>query len=230
VNFLRRLFVKSESASENAAPSRSPDSGPLALAPAEEEQRADAAPGLRLVIGLGNPGSEYDGTRHNIGFEVADLLARERGLRWERVGKLRAKLAVGADAIFAKPITYMNLSGEAAARIVRREGIAPRELLAVYDDVSLPLGRLRFRESGSAGGHNGMRSLIERLGTDGFPRLRIGIGAAGQGEMIDHVLGRFSPEESESVEKVLAIAAEGVNCALSAGLSTAMNRYNQRSG
>lgn len=222
--------MKPESESATADLSRPPESAPEDRASPGAEGVADAAPRLRLVIGLGNPGPEYDGTRHNVGFEVVDLLAKERGLKWERVGKLRAKLAAGDDAVFAKPITYMNLSGEAAARILRREGIEPRELLVVYDDVSLPLGRLRFREAGSAGGHNGMRSLIERLGTDAFARLRIGIGAAAAGELVDHVLGRFSADEMESVEKVLANAAEGVDCALSAGMGEAMNRFNQRSG
>ncbi len=191
---------------------------------------AETPDGIRLVIGLGNPGPEYEGTRHNVGFDLVDRLARERGLKWEKAHKFRSKTAVGADGVvFAKPLTYMNLSGNAAARLMRHHRLAPDRILVLYDDTALPIGGLRFRPGGSAGGHNGIKSLVEYLGTEAFPRLRIGIGPAPeQGDLVEHVLGRFGGEEREQVEKVLEIAAEGVNCALSVGLEPAMNRYNRR--
>lgn len=186
--------------------------------------------GIRLVVGLGNPGPEYEKTRHNIGFELVDLLAAERGLKWTKEHKFRAKIASAArDLVFAKPLTFMNLSGNAVSRLMRSYALSPDQILVAYDDVSLPPGSLRFRANGSAGGHNGIRSLLEYLGTEEFPRLRIGIGGAAENEALtDHVLGRFSIEEWGAMEKVLAIAVDGVNCALSAGLPSAMNQYNRR--
>jgi len=186
--------------------------------------------GIRLIVGLGNPGPEYEKTRHNIGFELVDMLATERGLKWTKEHKFRAKVAArGKDIIFAKPLTYMNLSGNAVARLMRDHKLGSDQILIVYDDISLPPGGLRFRANGSAGGHNGIKSIIEYLGTPEFPRLRIGIGEkSGEAPLTDHVLGRFSAEEWAEMEKVLAIAVDGVNCALSAGLDSAMNQYNRR--
>lgn len=185
---------------------------------------------IRLVVGLGNPGPEYDGTRHNVGFELVDRLAAERDLKWKRDRKFRSKIAsANASLVLTKPLTYMNLSGNAVARLQRFHKLDPDQILVVYDDVDLPIGRIRFRPEGSAGGHNGIKSLIEYLGTKEFPRLKIGIGSAGgRGEMVGHVLGKFSQEEREELEKVLAIAQDGVNCALSAGLNRAMNQFNGR--
>ncbi|MDF1860167.1 MAG: aminoacyl-tRNA hydrolase [Verrucomicrobiales bacterium] len=185
---------------------------------------------IRLVVGLGNPGPEYEKTRHNVGFELVDRMVAERNWKWKRERKFRAKIAFeNSGLIFVKPLTYMNLSGNAVARVQRFHKLNPDQILVAYDDVDLPIGRLRFRAGGSAGGHNGIKSLIEYLGTDAFPRLKIGIGAAGGREqMIDHVLGKFSEEESAELEKVLAIAQDGVNCTLSAGLDRAMNRFNGR--
>lgn len=195
-----------------------------------EEEGPGETGGLRLVVGLGNPGPEYEGTRHNIGFDLLDRLATGHRLKWERDRKFRAKTAGTASTLLlAKPLTFMNLSGNAVARLARFHGLKPDQILVVYDDVDLPLGKMRFRANGSAGGHNGIKSIIEYLGTVEFPRLKIGIGAAGPaGGMVDHVLGKFSEEESRELEKVLAIAEDGVNCALSAGLSAAMNQYNRR--
>ena len=183
-----------------------------------------------LVVGLGNPGPEYNGTRHNVGFELVDRLAAERDLKWKRDRKFRSKIAsANASLVLTKPLTYMNLSGNAVARLQRFHKLDPDQILVVYDDVDLPIGRIRFRPEGSAGGHNGIKSLIEYLGTKEFPRLKIGIGSAGgRGEMVGHVLGKFSQEEREELEKVLAIAQDGVNCALSAGLDRAMNQFNGR--
>lgn len=188
-----------------------------------------AGDGIRLIVGLGNPGPEYDGTRHNVGFDLVDRLAKERGLKWERNSKFKAKTAGSpADGVLAKPLTFMNLSGNAAARLARFYKLKPEQILVVYDDVDLPIGRIRFRANGSAGGHNGIKSIIEYLGTNEFPRLKIGIGASGEEGMVGHVLGRFSEEEREELEKVLAIAADGVNCALSSGLDAAMNEFNRK--
>ena len=184
--------------------------------------------GIRLVVGLGNPGPEYEGTRHNIGFALVDQMAQSAALKWSRERKLRSKVASDSSRlILAKPLTYMNLSGNAVSRIARLHGLDPDQILIVYDDVDLPIGKIRFRASGSAGGHNGIKSIIEYLDTKDFPRLKIGIGSADESEgMVDHVLGRFSEEEWKELEKVLANAVDGVNCALSSGLDTAMNRFN----
>ena len=185
---------------------------------------------IRLVVGLGNPGPEYDTTRHNIGFELVNKMAKAKDLIWKRDRKFRAKIASATSSlVLAKPITYMNLSGNAVARLARFHKLQPDQILAVYDDVDLPIGRLRFRASGSAGGNNGIKSIIECLGTDTFPRLKIGIGSAGgQDAMVGHVLGRFNEEEWDKMQKVLAIAVDGVNCALSDGLDAAMNQFNRR--
>lgn len=195
-----------------------------------DPEKSAPAEGIRLVVGLGNPGPEYENTRHNIGFELVDRLAAERRLKWSKEHKFRAKIATqGRDLIFAKPLTFMNLSGNAVARLMRDHRLRPEQILIVYDDISLPLGSLRFRANGSAGGHNGIKSLLEYLGTVEFPRLRLGIGAQAENAVLtDHVLGRFTAEEWVEMEKVLAIAVDGVNCALSAGLDTAMNRFNRR--
>lgn len=212
MSLLDKLFSQIESETDSQTPGSNPDSR------------------IRLVVGLGNPGPEYDGTRHNVGFDLVDRLAAERDLKWKRERKFRAKIAsTNASLVLAKPLTYMNLSGNAVARLQRFHKLDPDQILVVYDDVDLPIGRIRFRPEGSAGGHNGIKSLIEYLGTKEFPRLKIGIGSAGgRGEMIGHVLGKFSQEERKELEKVLAIAQDGVNCALSAGLDRAMNQFNGR--
>ncbi len=199
-------------------------------APADAEAAADASDGIGLVVGLGNPGPEYDGTRHNAGFELVDRLAREAGAKWNREHKLRAKTAVlPGGVVLAKPLTYMNLSGNSVARLLKRHRLDPARLLVVYDDTALPVGALRFRASGSAGGHNGIKSIIATLGGEAFPRLRIGVGPVPpDAELVEFVLGRFSDEERAEMEKVLEIAAEGVNYALASGLEAAMNRYNRR--
>lgn len=184
---------------------------------------------IRMVVGLGNPGKEYRGTRHNVGFEIADLLVSDRGWDWKSERKWKAHVArQGSGLIFVKPQTYMNLSGEAVAKIALFFKIEPEEILVVYDDVDLPLGKLRYRMSGSAGGHNGVKSLIKCLGTNEFPRLKFGIGdSGGTKKMIGHVLGKFSEDEKNDLEKNMARATEGVNCALSSGVDVAMNTFNQ---
>ncbi|MEZ5304458.1 MAG: aminoacyl-tRNA hydrolase [Verrucomicrobiales bacterium] len=190
----------------------------------------DATP--RLLVGLGNPGKEYEGTRHNVGFEVADRLAARLRADFAPERKWKAHVAKAASGIvLVKPQTYMNLSGAAAQSVASFFKIPPAETLVIYDDVDLPLGTVRFRPGGSAGGHNGMKSIIQRLGTDAVPRLKIGIGrgrAAGP-EMVGHVLGKFSAEERSGLENSLDASIEAVLFALEHGLQAAMNRFNRRS-
>ncbi len=184
--------------------------------------------GIRLVVGLGNPGPEYERTRHNIGFELLDHLAKQREIRWEKEHKFRSKVTIDEKGIvFAKPLTFMNLSGNAVARLIRHYQLNFDSILIVYDDTSLPVGSLRFRAKGSSGGHNGIKSIIASLGTEEFPRLRIGIDKPPTDlSLVDYVLGQFLPEEWIQMEKVLEIAQEGVNYALSDGLEATMNRFN----
>lgn len=184
---------------------------------------------IRLVVGLGNPGAEYEGTRHNVGFDLLDRIAESEGLEWSKERKFKAWVARrGTELILAKPLTFMNLSGTAVNKLAGFHKIPGTGMLVAYDDVSLPVGALRFRANGSAGGHNGIKSIIQSLGHDKFPRLKIGIGGARPGGMVGHVLGRFSPEEKGEMEKVLANASDAVSCALASGLDAAMNRYNQK--
>ncbi len=182
---------------------------------------------IRLVAGLGNPGVEYDGTRHNIGFVVLDHLARAWDLAWEQSRKWETLWAKGERGIFAKPLSYMNRSGFALAAIADFYKIAPEEILVVFDDFALPLGRLRLRLEGGPGGHNGLESIIMQFGTEQIPRLRVGIGAAPEEGAVDYVLGRFFDEEKPLMEKTIVRAVEAVNCAIDKGVVSAMNTFNQ---
>jgi peptidyl-tRNA hydrolase, PTH1 family len=186
---------------------------------------------VKLVAGLGNPGRNYQGTRHNVGFAVADELARRRDVLFEhgRANALTAKVGIGADALLiVKPLTMMNLSGEAVGGLAHFYKIDPSDIIAVADDVNLPLGRLRLRGSGSAGGHNGFRSIIARLGSDRFPRLRVGVGRGDpRRDLADHVLARFDPDEASEVERAIARAADAVDTFIAEGIEAAMNRFNR---
>jgi len=184
---------------------------------------------IKLVVGLGNPGRQYEGTRHNIGFEVLDRLALRAGVKFETHLRWQAHVAKLPGGVhLLKPQTFMNLSGRSVGQAMRFFKWSASQLLVVYDDVALPLGSLRFRANGSAAGHNGLKSLIEHLGSSDFPRLKIGIGASAPGEMTGHVLGKFTPEERQTVENTLATAQEAVQLALSQGLAPAANAYNVR--
>jgi peptidyl-tRNA hydrolase, PTH1 family len=189
----------------------------------------------QLIVGLGNPGSKYDKTRHNIGFEVVDALARRAQISWSENRKFQAFLGEGFSSTreklrLLKPLTYMNASGQAIRAAIDWYKLAPESVLIVYDDLDLPVGRLRMRLSGSAGGHNGMKSAIAHLGTDNFPRLRIGIAkSAPERDTISHVLGKFSPEETKVISEVLQFAVDAVEIALKQGVEKAMNLYNSRS-
>lgn len=186
---------------------------------------------MKLVAGLGNPGRRYQATRHNVGFAVADELARRAGAVFElgRANALTVRTGRGEAAVLlVKPLTLMNLSGEAVADLARYFRIAPPDILVVADDVNLPLGRLRLRARGSAGGHNGFRSIIGLLGSEEFPRLRIGVGRGDpRRELADHVLARFDDDEAPDVEAGVARAADAVECFIAEGIEAAMNRYNR---
>lgn len=185
---------------------------------------------MKLILGLGNPGRRYAGTRHNIGFDVLDLLAGRHGLEWESA-PAEAVMARwrAAGALLAKPLTFMNLSGHAARDLLRFFKIDPADLLVVVDEVHLDLGRLRARRAGSAGGHNGLKSLIEQLGTEAFPRLRIGVGRGdGRRDLADHVLARFDPAEREIVAGTVSRAADAVELFVAEGIGPVMNRFNRK--
>jgi len=187
---------------------------------------------MKAIIGLGNPGDKYSQTRHNVGFEVLDALATAERVSFKRSWlsrSLTCKMRVSdQEVMLVKPQEYMNCSGQALVRLKRR-GIAPAEMFVVVDDVDLEPGVLRIRERGSAGGHKGLKSVIHDLGTDEFPRMRIGVGAKPAGlEMTDHVLGRFLPEERKVVDRVVADAVDVVQFAVREGVVAAMNRFNVR--
>jgi PTH1 family peptidyl-tRNA hydrolase len=185
----------------------------------------EAAP-IRLVAGLGNPGREYQRTRHNVGFMVLDRLTNDRGLPWEYSEKWGAAFAK-AETIFVKPATFMNRSGEPLAAIANFYKITAPEILVVLDDFALPLGRLRLRAQGSSGGHNGLESISEHFATESVARLRVGIGAAPREGATDYVLGRFFEEEQPLLDLTIKRAAAAVNCALDKGLFAAMNEFNK---
>ncbi len=193
----------------------------------------DAAIPLFLIVGLGNPGPEYAAHRHNVGFRVVDALAQAHGLTFARRKKMKAHTAqgeIGGRAVLlAKPRTFMNLSGQAVARLCRAHAIPPERLLVVYDDLDLPLGRLRLRPGGGTGGHKGMRSITDALGTQEFARLRLGIGRPPAGvDPADYVLSPFTPEEQEIVAEVVARAVAAAECWLTDGIVVAMDRFNRK--
>ena len=188
---------------------------------------------MKLVVGLGNPGASYRGTRHNAGFEVADLLAARHGLTFETapVGPhaLMAKWRRADDtSLVAKPLTFMNLSGEAAGSLCRYFKIEIADVLIVCDDVNLPLGRLRARATGTEGGHNGLKSIAQHFGTIDYARLRVGVGRGDtRRELADHVLARFESDERPAVESAIARAADAVEHWLDTGLERMMNLFNR---
>lgn len=189
----------------------------------------NATPPQWIVLGLGNPGAEYARTRHNVGFEVVDLLAHRHQIRLnQRRDHARYGLGEiqGVPVLLAQPMTYMNRSGEAARALLQRYSLSPSRLLVIVDDVALPLGKLRLRPSGSDGGHNGLASIIGCVGTQAFPRVRVGIGAPPPGQMVEYVLSPFSPQERPLIEQAIQRAADAVEAVLMEGLSPAMNRFN----
>lgn len=191
--------------------------------------------GPKLVVGLGNPGREYDGTRHNVGFAVADGVAGRFDGSFRSKARFNAAVAeanvAGAKVVIAKPQTFMNRSGAAVAALLNWLKIAPAEVLVIVDDADLPLGQLRLRASGGSGGHNGLRSIIEALGgTEEFARLRIGIGRHGAAgaDITGHVLSKFAPAERAAASEAVTRAVEAVACAVTEGVPSAMNRFNRK--
>jgi PTH1 family peptidyl-tRNA hydrolase len=187
----------------------------------------EKTPRIHLVAGLGNPGAEYAHTRHNIGFMVVDLLAHEAGLKWEKSGKWDAATVKFGNALLVKPASYMNHSGQPIFAIAQFFKIIPAQILVVLDDFSLSLGRLRIRQSGGPGGHNGLESIIVQFGTEVVPRLRIGIGPVPAEGVSDYVLSNFFEEEKTLVRSTIERAAEAVKCAIDKGVVSAMNTFNK---
>jgi len=187
---------------------------------------------MKLIVGLGNPGRRYDGTRHNIGFDVLDALARRHGLEWETAPRgIEALVARWrtADTVIAKPLTFMNLSGAAVVALLQFYKIDPIDLLVVVDDVNIDLARLRSRPSGSAGGHNGLKSVIGSLGSEQFARLRIGVGRGDdRRDLADHVLARFESSECSIVAETVDRSADAIELFVAEGIGPVMNRYNRK--
>lgn len=186
-----------------------------------------------LIVGLGNPGKSYEKTRHNIGFEAVDKLAEKYGLEFKKQLKFKGALAEGkvdtASVMILKPLTFMNLSGESVAIVFRYFQIDLSRLIILTDDVALPMGQLRIRINSGPGGHNGLKSIEASLQTNRYPRLRIGVGDRDQGDLADHVLGRFSKEEETLVPSVLERVVKAVEIWLDDGLTSAMNFANKSS-
>ena len=191
---------------------------------------------LKLIVGLGNPGQTFHGTRHNIGFAVLDVVARRAGVAFESapadalVAKWRRARPAAAGEIdtilLAKPLTFMNASGEAVGDLMRYFKIAPSDLLVVVDEVQLPLGKLRARARGSAGGHNGLKSVVAFLGEE-FPRLRVGVGRGdARRDLVDHVLSRFDADEDSEVYRMTVRAADAAETFIDDGIEATMNRFN----
>jgi PTH1 family peptidyl-tRNA hydrolase len=195
---------------------------------------------MKLIVGLGNPGKTYANNRHNVGFRCLNYFARLHSIRLDR-RQCRARVGTaaleGQKLLVARPGTFMNLSGQSVACLVRKYHIALSDLLVIYDDLDLPPGRIRLRPSGSSGGHKGMNSIISSLGSEDFPRIRVGIGRP-QGEwqsisedaIVSYVLGDFSPRDEATVGRTIARVAEAIDCFLTQGIEAAMNEFNQRPG
>lgn len=188
---------------------------------------------MYLVAGLGNPGRQYEMTRHNIGFEVIDYMAREYGTKLKKL-KFKAvygEAEIGGErAYLIKPQTYMNLSGESIIQFCRFYDVPPEKLIVIYDDVSIEPGRIRLRAKGSAGGHNGMKSIIYQLKSDEFPRIKVGVGAPQQEgyDLADYVLGRFSKEEIPTLEDAIIRSSQAAETIITSGIEAAMNQFNRK--
>ena len=183
---------------------------------------------MYLIVGLGNPGKEYAGTRHNIGFEAVDYIADKYNIELNRIkfkGIFGEGMINGKKVILLKPTTYMNLSGESIREVVNFYKISNEDIIVIYDDISLEVGRLRIREKGSHGGHNGIKSIIANLSTDVFPRVKIGVGGP-KGDLVSHVLGKFSNSEIEILRETISTTSEAVSTMITKDTKEAMNKFN----
>lgn len=185
---------------------------------------------ISLVVGLGNPGKDYEKTRHNIGFMVIDEVADACSFSFEKSkfdGLLGKGKSFSRQIMLLKPVTFMNRSGNSVSRVLHYYGLEPSNMLVIYDDLDLEFGKIRLREKGGHGGHNGMRSIISSLGNSDFPRMRVGIGRpAGEKDVTAHVLGAFSKEEKKMLEDLIVLGKDAVMATLDDGLNYAMNRFN----
>lgn len=184
---------------------------------------------MKVVVGLGNPGSEYEKTRHNIGFEVVDSLAFGKtdgkfSLKFR--GALVQWMVDGEKVLLVKPMTFMNLSGLCVSELAKFYQVEPADVLVVCDDVSLPFGKIRARAEGGHGGHNGLRDIQNKIGTPAYPRIRVGVGEARGAGLTSHVLGKFSPDEMKELKTVVEQTAQAVECWVRDGVQVCMNRYN----
>ena len=184
---------------------------------------------MRIIVGLGNPGAQYANTPHSVGFEAVDAIAAEIGASWEEKRQFKCLMAKGTFAgqsvLLVKPQTFMNLSGESVAPVVKYHNATAADLLVIQDDIDLAVGRLRIRKNGSCGGHNGIRNVIERLGTPDFARLKLGVGKD-KSDVIAHVLGKFDPATRKVMDLVVAEAVKASAAILRGGPDRAMNAYN----
>lgn len=184
-----------------------------------------------LIVGLGNPGDEYENTRHNVGFDIIDLLSKEYNIDINRIkfkGKYGKGNIEGQEVILLKPLTYMNLSGESVVQVVNFYKIPKDNIIIIYDDIDLEIGRLRLRTKGSDGGHNGVKNIILNLSSDQFIRVRIGIGQSGNSDdnLISYVLGKFGKEDRQKIEEVFKIAIQAIKVTIKYGAQEAMNKFN----
>jgi PTH1 family peptidyl-tRNA hydrolase len=186
---------------------------------------------IKLIVGLGNPGARYANSRHNVGFLIAERFARTHDIDFAR-RRFNAQIAEGTIGgqriLLAKPQTFMNSSGEAVGKLFAFYKVAPHDLIVVYDDLDLPLGKMRMRSRGSSGGHHGMESIIAPIGTSDFPRLRVGIGRPNPDADIDHVLGSFEVDERAVMDETFARAVDAIDVWLADGITAAMNRFNRQ--
>ena len=191
---------------------------------------------MKLIVGLGNPGKSYSRNRHNVGFQCLNYFARLHRIRfWHRQCHARVGIgkASGEKLLLARPGTFMNLSGKSVTCLVRKHRIPLSDLLVIYDDLDLPLGKIRLRESGSSGGHKGMNSIISTLGSEGFPRIRVGIGRPqvngqplSEDTTVNYVLSDFSRQQEAMIRPVITAVAEAIDCFLTQGITAAMNKFN----
>lgn len=185
---------------------------------------------MKLIVGLGNPGTEYERTRHNVGWMVLDAFARKFRIdisKHEKSAMTGSGRVAGGSIMVAKPLTYMNLSGDAVRLLANAYLESTEDLMIVYDDIDLPVGRLRIRPNGSAGTHNGMRSIITTIATENFPRLRVGIGGPGDAKLRDHVLDEFAAEEQPIVDRAIERAVDALVLFARGDLKRAMNQFNR---